>query len=70
MGKLKVTEELIRKAERVIGNGSIPTNRGLSRKELRSLERANIVKKTKVFEKKKYSDANPQYYYIWEMVEK
>ena len=70
MGKLKITPELIKKASKVIGNSSIKTNEGLSRKELRLLERARIVKKSPVFARRTYSDTNPQMQYIWEMVNK
>ena len=70
MGRLKVTEGLIRRAEEVIGKGSIRTNEGIHRRELRALERAGIVKKSKVFGKRKFVGYNPQMQYIWEMKEK
>lgn len=70
MGRLKITPELLERASKAIGKGSIRTNEGLSRKELRALERAGIVKKFKVFAERVFTGSNPAMHYIWEMKEK
>jgi len=70
MGRLKITPELLERAAKTIGKGSIRTNEGVSRKELRALERAGIVKKSKVFARKVFTGSNPAMHYIWEMVNK
>jgi len=43
----------------------IRTNEGLSRTELRALERRGIVRKLMAFGSRKYLDAVPSIHYMW-----
>ena len=63
--------ELIEKAKRVFAEApeeSILTGQGLSRKELRALERAGVVEKMSFYKKRKYSNVVPEQTYAWELV--
>jgi len=47
----------------------ILTGQGLTRKELRQLERRGIVRKLETFKTRKYTDVTPAMIYAWELVE-
>jgi len=70
MKKLKLNE-VIEKAKEVFGAAektSILTGEGLTRKELRLLERKKMVKKTPIYHKKKYVHNPSTMTYAWEWV--
>lgn len=49
---------------------SIQTGDGLTRKELRYLERKKLVKKIPIYGERKYRDTNPTLSYLWEWIGK
>lgn len=68
--KVRVTPELIAKAGKVfseVKKGTIRTNEGLTRSELRALERKGIVRKMPTYGSRKYQDVSPSMSYIWEL---
>lgn len=68
MSKIKITIQLLKKVERAfLKKDTIPTNDGLSRKELRALERKEIVKKRSTFGKRIYMGTAPMKFYMWEL---
>ena len=63
---------LTEKAKQVIkdsGKDSILTGEGLTRKELRKLERIGIVRKLETYKDRKYTNVRPAMIYMWELVE-
>ena len=71
MGKQRLTNELIARAEEVFakaGKEFIPVNVGLNRKELRALERAGIVEKMPSFKTRKYRNVNPSMTYVYRLI--
>ncbi len=63
---------LTEKAKQVFkdcGKDSILTGEGLTRKELRKLERLGIVKKLETYKDRKYTTSAPCMIYAWELVE-
>lgn len=63
---------LTEKAKQVFKNAgkeSIFTGEGLTRKELRKLERMGIVKKLETYKDRKYTNSRPTMIYEWELVE-
>jgi len=67
--KIKVNEQFIERARKVFKDadkGTIKTGEGLTRNELRALENRRLVKKRKVFGKRKFSDVPPTMSYVWE----
>ena len=72
MKKLKLNE-VIEKAKEVFGAAgktSILTGEGLTRKELRLLERKKMVKKTPTYREKKYVNNPSTMVYAWEWLGK
>lgn len=71
MKKLKL-DEVIEKAIKIFrnlkGKKTILTGEGLTRKELRILERKGLVKKIPVYKEKKYKDNPSTMTYAWEWV--
>ena len=74
MKKLKL-DEVIEKAVKVFrelaatgGKKTILTGEGLTRTELRILERKGLVKKTAIYGTRKYKDITPTMGYCWEWV--
>jgi len=71
MKKLKL-DEVIEKAVKIFrnlkGKKTILTGEGLTRKELRMLERKNLVKKMPVYREKKYQHNPATLIYCWEWV--
>jgi len=68
-------DEIIEKAVKVFreraasdGKKTILTGEGLTRTELRILERKGLVKKTAIYGARKYKDSAPTMSYIWEWV--
>lgn len=69
--QLKERSLLIDKAKQVFrdaGKDSIFTGEGLTRKELRKLERLGVVKKFETYKDRKYTTSAPCMIYIWELV--
>jgi len=67
--KVKVDNELIERAREIFkkaGGRGILTNEGLSRKELRALEREGFVRKITIFGKQKYSGVTGSITYLWQ----
>ena len=63
---------LTEKAKKVFkesGMDHILTGQGLTRKELRKLERIGIVKKLETYKDRKYTSSAPCMIYAWELVE-
>jgi hypothetical protein len=72
MAKTRLTLELVAKAKKVFEESktkTIRTGDGLSRKELRMLERRGFVTKLEVFGKRKFADRKPTISYVWEWKE-
>jgi len=70
MKKIRVTPELIEKAKKVfagIKEQTIKVGEGLSRQELRALERAGIVERLPIFGERKYLDCVPTTSYVWRL---
>jgi len=71
MKKLKL-DEVIEKAIKVFrnleGKKTILTGEGLTRTELRMLERKGLVRKMTVYGTRKYKDITPTIGYAWEWV--
>ena len=68
---MKKFNEVIEKAKEVFRAAkktSILTGEGLTRKELRLLERKKMVKKTPTYRKKKYINNPSTIIYAWEWV--
>ena len=68
--KIKVTPQLIQKAKDVFEKAkksSIKANEGLTRAELRALERKGIVEKIPIFGQRKFTDSSPSMSYIWSL---
>lgn len=71
MSKLKVNEAFIKRAKKVFEDAdkqTIKTGEGLTRTELRVLENRRLVKKRRVFGKRKFSDVTPTISYVWEWI--
>ena len=71
--KARADENLIGKAERVFtasGGRSIIAGQGLSRSELRALERAGMVRKMITFGKQKYSGITGAIVYRWQWIDR
>jgi len=71
MSKIKVNEALLTKAVTVFENAGsqvIMTGEGLTRQELRVLERANLVIKRTTHKARKYTDSTSQMIYAWEWI--
>lgn len=72
MKKIKVNEQLFAKARRIFKEASeetIRVNEGLSRAELRALEKKGVIEKLPVFGKRKYSNVTPTKYYVYRWLE-
>jgi len=70
MKKINI-DELIRRAEKIFENtkdGTILTSQGLTRRELRILERKGIIEKQPVFKVAKYVGVTPTMQYQWRLV--
>lgn len=71
MTKIKL-DEVIEKALKIFrnlkGKKTILTGEGLSRKELRILERKGLVRKMPIYGKRKYKDTTPTIGHCWEWV--
>lgn len=70
MSKIKL-DELIKKAREVFvaaKKKTILTNEGLTRTELRALERVGLVRKMPTYRSKKYKDNPATLIYAWEWV--
>lgn len=68
MKKVRVTQALIEKARKVFttsGKSSVVAGEGLSRQELRALERKGLVERLPTFDKKKWREVSPTKRYIW-----
>jgi len=68
MGKVRVTSELIAKAKKCFsakGEKGVKVNEGLTRSELRALERKGLVEKQVFFSERKWANVAPTKYYIW-----
>lgn len=68
--KIRFSDELVKKAEEVFAKakgGVIRTNEGLTRGELKVLERKGIVKKRAVSKSGKYVDGGSTKSFIWEL---
>lgn len=66
--KIRVTSELIKKAKEVFKRAegkAIVANKGLSRNELRALERAGKVRKMTTFGERKWADNTGTQGYAW-----
>lgn len=71
MSGIKVTPELIEKAKKVFEKADkkgIIINEGLSRKELRALERKGKVRKMIIFGDRKYAESTGTQTYLWSWV--
>ena len=71
MGKIRVDLDLIAKAINVFqgaGKKTIMTNEGLTRQELRALERKGLVVKRITYGKRKFTDSIPPMKYAWEWI--
>lgn len=69
--KTRVTPQLIAKAKSVFSDAkkkSIKTNEGLTRSELRALERKELVRKMNIFGKTKFTDGTSPQSYLWEWI--
>lgn len=69
--KIRVTPELVEEARKAFAKAekkSIISGKGLSRGELKALERAGYVRKMIIFGKQKYSDQTGSQSYIWQWV--
>jgi hypothetical protein len=63
---MKLTDGLLAKMAKAFeGREGIFVNQGLSREELRCLERNGCVEKTPFFERSKYVDVPAQKRYLW-----
>lgn len=69
MKKIKVTPELIEKAKKAFAaSKSRYTKRselGLTRAEIRALERKGLIDNMGVFGERKYSSSAPAMHYVW-----
>ena len=68
--KVRVTTELIAKAERVfseVKHATIQTGEGLTRSELRALERHDKVERITNFGRQKYSNSASTLSYLWRL---
>lgn len=65
-------DEIIERAVKIFRNlkdkKTILTGEGLTRKELRMLERKGLVRKMPIYGKRKYKDIIPTISYCWEWV--
>ena len=65
-------DEIIEKAVKIFrnlkGKKTILTGEGLTRKELRILERKGLVRKMAIYGTRKYKDSTPTIGYCWEWV--
>ena len=62
MGKIRVTPELIAKAKKCFsakGEKGVKVNEGLTRSELRALERKGLVEKQVFFSERKWANVAP-----------
>ncbi len=70
--KMNKLDEIIEKAVKVFrnlkGKKTILTNEGLTRTELRILERKGLVRKMPIYNARKYKDVTPTMGYCWEWV--
>ena len=69
--KARVNEYLVAKAVKAfaeVGGRSIISGQGLSRSELRALERAGMVRKMITFGKQKYSGITGAIVYRWQWI--
>ena len=71
MTKIKL-DETIEKAVKIFrnlkGKKTLLTGEGLTRKELRILERKGLVRKMAIYGARKYKDTTPTIGYCWEWV--
>lgn len=70
--KIRVTPELMEKAKKAFKKAersSIISGEGLTRQELRALERKGCVRKMIIFGNTKYSDQTGSRSYIWQWIE-
>lgn len=68
MKKIRITSELIEKAECVFADAEgamIATGAGLSRQELRALEKKGLVEKMPIFGDRKYDTVSPIKSFRW-----
>lgn len=69
--KVVVTSELLGRAQEVFKQkGAIYSNDGLTRTELRLLERKGLVEKSRYFRARKFVDSNSTVVYIWKPLPK
>jgi len=68
LSKIRISDELKEKAKKAFhGKEAIRTGEGLSRKELRILERAGIVEKIPAVKNRKYIDTTGSLFFIWKL---
>jgi len=71
MTKIKF-DEVLEKAVKIFrdlkGKKTLLTGEGLTRKELRMLERKGLVRKMAIYSTRKYKDTTPTIGYCWEWV--
>lgn len=71
MSKIKFNDALVSKAKKVFKDSeteTIKSGDGLTRQELRLLERRLFVKKHKMFGHRRYSNVTPSIFYVWEWI--
>ena len=69
MGKVRVTPELITKAKKCFsakGEKGVKVNEGLTRSELRALERKGLVEKRIFFSERKWANVTPTRFYVYQ----
>ena len=69
MGKVRVTSELIAKAKKCFsdkGEKGVRVNEGLTRSELRALERKGLVEKRIFFAERKWANVAPTRFYVYQ----
>jgi len=73
--KIRVTPELVEKAKKIFEEvfektkkKTIIANKGLSRGELRALERKGYVRKMIVFGDRRYTDSTGSQQYVWSWI--
>ena len=69
MGKVRVTSELIAKARKCFsakGEKGVRVNEGLTRSELRALERKGLVEKQVFFAERKWANVAPTRFYVYQ----
>ena len=69
MKKNKVTPELIEKAKQAFSASKSKYTKlsdlGLTRGEIRALERKELVENMKIFGERRFTDSAPSMFYVW-----